>query len=330
MVDGRCCGEPPSTTVLSWIGDTEQGEIRKKKRKVIPGQTGEEEVAREEETVLDSDGSGIEESIELMANGSLGPLDLPDNSEVIWTASGSAVGRVFLFGTVDGVNDQGNGIEVGVVSSNVPFSLNTGLQTGPKTITRYVKVKDRSGIQIAKSNSVTVKIRQPPLPIPMLFNTGQGLVSGDIDPNWSVILSADPADTVPFSAVVTTHLWGMNDSISGFITTRLMPDNTPYTPVPPGEYRFQTTFDLTGFDPSSTRIIFYVEDDNRLIDVLLNGNSTGVSGVGVDIWNSPITLDTGYISGINTLVFITQNDPVDIGELNLVGLRVKFDSFTVA
>jgi len=165
-----------------------------------------------------------------------------------------------------------------------------------------------------------------PTPIPTLYNTGQGLPDGSTDPNWTVIQTPDPNDPpTPFNAIVTIHPWAVNDATSSFITTRNNLDNTAAS-ADPGEYRFQTTFDLTGLDPSTVSITFYVEDDNQLTDLLLNGTSTGINGYGTDIWNNPQTVTTGFVSGVNTLVFVVINDAGGGG--NIVGLRVKFVSLT--
>lgn len=70
-----------------------------------------------------------------------------------------------------------------------------------------------------------------------------------------------------------------------------------------GTYEFMTTFDLTGYDPSTA-----VLSGNWALDqygtIFLNGNQ--VASLSDGNWNgklNPFTINSGFISGINTLTF---------------------------
>src|SRR5262245_48678473 len=77
-------------------------------------------------------------------------------------------------------------------------------------------------------------------------------------------------------------------------------------------FDYQTSFDLTGLDASTFQITGSWAVDNEGLDILINGISTGIT------INPPdragfrelhtFTINTGLISGVNTLDFIVHND----------------------
>jgi len=77
---------------------------------------------------------------------------------------------------------------------------------------------------------------------------------------------------------------------------------------------FKTTFDLTGMDPSTAQIAMSVGVDNQLLDIEINGASTGQQLLGVVVGNfatlHPFSINSGFQPGINTLEFIVQDDGV--------------------
>ncbi|NOQ16786.1 MAG: hypothetical protein GQ581_06980 [Methyloprofundus sp.] len=74
---------------------------------------------------------------------------------------------------------------------------------------------------------------------------------------------------------------------------------------------FTTTFELTGLDLSSVEINGAWGTDNQGLDILINGNSTGINLLGVIEDNyqalTDFTINSGFVSGINTLEFIIQD-----------------------
>lgn len=88
--------------------------------------------------------------------------------------------------------------------------------------------------------------------------------------------------------------------------------SNPNGDSPVGEYYFQTTFDLTGYDPSTASITGGVRTDNALLDIFLNATSLGINSGGSEVPfgdPSPISLSisSGFLPGLNTLTFRINN-----------------------
>jgi PEP-CTERM motif len=84
---------------------------------------------------------------------------------------------------------------------------------------------------------------------------------------------------------------------------------------------FETTFNLTGFDPSTAAISGQWAVDNTGLAILVNGNSTGITLPGTVNFNTlhPFTISNPsfFHAGVNTLDFVVQ----DTGAV--AGLRVR-------
>jgi hypothetical protein len=111
---------------------------------------------------------------------------------------------------------------------------------------------------------------------------------------------------------------------------------------PSGSYTYQTTFDLTGFDPNSAQISGFLAADNAVL-VYLNSappagsNSSRASAASADVLmsvyakggysftpgsfaNQSFSITGGFQPGLNTLTFVVFNEVQDSG--NPTGLRV--------
>jgi hypothetical protein len=86
---------------------------------------------------------------------------------------------------------------------------------------------------------------------------------------------------------------------------------------------FRTTFDLTGLDPSTASISGLWGADNTGVAILLNNNSTGNSLPGSPSTNfgqlHSFSINTGFVSGINTLDFVIQ----DVGAIAAFRAKVS-------
>jgi hypothetical protein len=82
-------------------------------------------------------------------------------------------------------------------------------------------------------------------------------------------------------------------------------------------YYYAVQFSLTGFDPASAAITGSWLSDNDGLGVFLNGNNIGQSslpsfgGFGGPLVNLSIPTGSGFVSGLNTLVFQVNNGPLD-------------------
>jgi PEP-CTERM motif len=142
--------------------------------------------------------------------------------------------------------------------------------------------------------------------IPTVESTGQGLSVGVVDPNFTIV-------SVPAGA--TLNPGGATDTIapiSGFYvappvgTQWIGPNLSNIQDEPAGNYDFQTTFSLSGFDPTTAQITGTVYADNSVVDIKLNGVSLGISGGSFSV-GVPYTIVGGFLSGTNTLDFIVNN-----------------------
>jgi hypothetical protein len=84
---------------------------------------------------------------------------------------------------------------------------------------------------------------------------------------------------------------------------------------------YQTTFDLTGYDPSTVTLTGQWSTDNIGSDILINGVSTGNASSDFSQWYS-FTISSGFVPGVNSLDFNWENQG------GPGGLRVEFSSLT--
>ncbi len=90
---------------------------------------------------------------------------------------------------------------------------------------------------------------------------------------------------------------------------------------PVGDYRYRTTFDLTGFDPLTAVINGLWSTDNSGLDILINGIATGATANNLSAFTG-FSITGGFVAGINTLDFLLNNAPCG-GCENPTGLRVQ-------
>ncbi len=164
------------------------------------------------------------------------------------------------------------------------------------------------------------------VPIPGLYNTGVDaagvpLPDGTIDSHYTLIANPDTGspnayvhDSTIFPLVAGP--WIANSSVSKWIAPRI---NTTAAYGGSLSYTYRLTFDLTGFDPSTTTINGRWSVDNTG-DIWLNGSPTGnTHGAGFSVF-LPFTISGPFLSGLNTLDFIVNNADVTGG---YTGLRVE-------
>ena len=153
-------------------------------------------------------------------------------------------------------------------------------------------------------------------------NTG-GAAPGVVDPNWMVgVGQAFVTDDGGFPF----NVWLTNSVSSSWISPQ--PSYTSFqTDAPDTSYTYSTMFDLTGLNEATASITFLVAVDNDLTDVLINGVSTGLSYGVMAAFSGPLTINSGFIAGMNTLTFVTFNAAGHA--TNPSGLRVEFTSATV-
>lgn len=169
-----------------------------------------------------------------------------------------------------------------------------------------------------------LRITVNPPNIGNLFNTGvdnDGRPLADNTPDLHYGL-------IPPGAFVGTPLTAT--STGGYPIGPWLPDNSSSAWIAPTDstdglgnafYVYQTTFDLNGLNPSEAVVQGWVASDDVLMDILINGISTGQgTAAGFAHWQA-FTISSGIQSGANTLIFVLYNSAA--GALNPTGLRVQ-------
>ena len=141
-----------------------------------------------------------------------------------------------------------------------------------------------------------------------IYSTGVGndnnlLPAGSVDRHYQLISSPDPSFSMAFVAGIIPGTYIPNGPNSQWIGPGV--DQGPITIYPAGDYVYRTTFDVTGFEPSSTVITGQFASDNPGI-ILLNGADTGIKSPDYTAW-TPFSLTSGFVSGLNTLDFRVTN-----------------------
>lgn len=161
--------------------------------------------------------------------------------------------------------------------------------------------------------------------VPTLFNTGVTsagalLADGAVDPHYQLLTSASASYPVgsPLYVVNSTTYpippWMANGPNSKWLSVQTVPAG-----VAAGTYTYRTTFDLTGYNPSSASIIGQWAMDDDGLDILINGASTGFSYSGPNQFGffHPFSISTGFVPGVNTLDFVVHN------RIDRIGIRTE-------
>lgn len=151
----------------------------------------------------------------------------------------------------------------------------------------------------------------PGRPIAKLFNTGVNASGVSLpddakDSHYRLVLGGTDAFAATSAGGFPIGPW-MGDTaasawISPSVTTVAPSDGTSNT-----RYHYETTFDLTGFNPATARLSGRWATDNDGIDILINGTSTGNANTAqFPVW-TPFAISSGFIAGTNRLTFIVNN-----------------------
>jgi hypothetical protein len=146
--------------------------------------------------------------------------------------------------------------------------------------------------------------------ISSLFNTGVDgtgtpLPNGALETNYTLV--GTPGGTTSLRVATSANgfpitPWLGDDSLSAWIG----PASDGSLDGPVGNYDYQTTFDLTGFDPATASITGQWSMDDAGVDILINGVSTGPLSSNFQSWTS-FSINSNFLAGINTLDFVINN-----------------------
>jgi hypothetical protein len=150
-------------------------------------------------------------------------------------------------------------------------------------------------------------IHQVMAPFPT-HGTGEGLKPGDKDPHWDLMTVANDPVWQPSPAVACDLLsfYDRNGPRAEWISIeRKLID------IDAGLYTFKTTFDLSGFNPSSAHLLLNVAADDNIAAIRLNGVALRIPQLtGGQLYRvmHPVEISGGFIAGINLLEIVVHND----------------------
>lgn len=167
-----------------------------------------------------------------------------------------------------------------------------------------------------------------------LPNTGKGFMSNDEDSNWHITAGPKRLGPWPQSAFVTVPNVRYSDNApekSQWISiergaNRSAPRNTVFT--------FETTFDLTGFDPKTVSVVAQILADNGVRAIRLNGRSVPiepwVDNIGGQRFQTfhVVEIRDGFVEGKNQIEIDVFNG-ISLGRRgqNPMALRVEWQAF---
>ncbi len=140
-----------------------------------------------------------------------------------------------------------------------------------------------------------------------VFNTGESsggpaLATGQVDPHYSLI-SAPTGVPLTAETTVPNAAWTANTATADWIGTV----NGGALSSAVGNYDYQTTFNLTGDDPSTASLSGLWTSDNQGC-IFLNGANTGDCTGGAAFGSlQSFSVTSGFVAGVNTLDFVIVN-----------------------
>ena len=140
-------------------------------------------------------------------------------------------------------------------------------------------------------------------------SNGNLLPDGAIDP-WYTIVSS-PDGTGPAAYVTLQNGWPLPSAWipDGPNSKWISPtaDQSYYSSY--GQYDYQTTMDLTGYDWTTAMLTGQISVDDPLVDILVDGVSTGITDQGHEFGSfTPYTVGSSFFHpGVNTIDFLVVN-----------------------
>lgn len=128
---------------------------------------------------------------------------------------------------------------------------------------------------------------------------GSALAAGAADPHYSIIAGPNGPEN-PIVIGLLPAPWNTTGA-GQWIGTQLNGNSG----VAGGDFTFRTTFDLTGYNPSTASLTGIVTADNAVV-VFINGVNTGIS---MSDFNQTLSfsITSGFVAGLNTIDFVVNN-----------------------
>lgn len=161
---------------------------------------------------------------------------------------------------------------------------------------------------------------------------GSLIEDGAADPRY--VLSGNPDGQANTPAVVhDTTIFPINNNtwLGVSNTSKWISSRKDSAGAAAGDYVYQTTFNLSGFNPASTIITGSWTSDNAGKAIRVNGVATGITAPGSFNMLTPFRIDdsnANFVSGVNTLEFVVENTSPGLTGLRVDGLRALAASAT--
>lgn len=152
--------------------------------------------------------------------------------------------------------------------------------------------------------------------VPGLFSTGvddNGVVlpTGSIDPHWILAQSADSSNPGPNAYLFelrSSYGYAPNSTTSAWISSRASGS------IPAGNYLYQISFDLTGFNPATVLLKGQFWSNDVVLDAYINGASLGITNTNSGKkYPTSFVVSHGFQAGANTLGFLVTTNHQDSG-----------------
>jgi len=134
-------------------------------------------------------------------------------------------------------------------------------------------------------------------------NDGTTTAGGFVDPHYNIVSSPSSSSPVPAYVDFDTSPWAYADHSN---SQWIGPSQRSEDSFPVATYVYQTTFDLTGLDPSTASLHGVIAADDN-VDIILNGVDTGAGCTACYNSGTSFAINGGFISGVNTLKFSVFN-----------------------
>ena len=167
-------------------------------------------------------------------------------------------------------------------------------------------------------------------------DSGDFLATGAVDPHYTLTLGDAYVAYGATSAEATGQSlpvgWPISDRYASSSSAQwIAPDADIVALRGTDSYMYTTTFDLTGFDPSSVEISGMYSVDNYSGGIYLNGvllPNTSSTDIFQYTYLTSFDITSGFVNGINTLAFEVDNSPAYVtadSPQNPTGLLVQLD-----
>lgn len=160
--------------------------------------------------------------------------------------------------------------------------------------------------------------------VPGVYGTGVAspgvlIAEGAVDPHYAIISGPAIGDSYVVNSASMSPYWIPNGPTSSWVSFTPSSASTSI-----GVFVYRTTFDLTGYLPSTAVLSGLWNTDNNGISISLNG-TTFTFTTDYESFSqppSPFTISSGFLPGLNTLDFTLFDEGVKTG-LRVDGLEVK-------